>query len=521
MHLLVGDQAVAGAIIGNPTFKGLNGSFDRATYNSILAQNRFSEPQYEAMVRRDLERSFLTDAVIAGAAPPPLLVETLYKTRNEKRTADGVLLKLDAAGDIPKPSDAELGEFYEQHQEAFRVPEYRGFAVLSMTADDIAPSIEVPEAKLREEYQNRLEEFGKPERRQVEQIFVPDEEKAKQVESELAAGKDFAGVAKEVAGQDAAATALGWVKRDELPPELGEAVYQLAEGKVSEPVHSALGWHVLRVTAIEPGSTRPFEEVKDKVKAEVAHEQAADELYKVSNEVDDALAGGASLEDVAAKFKAKLTKLEAVDPNGRDPEGKPVQVPVAQREVLRTAFDTEKGQASRLQETKDGAFYVVRVDKVEPTTVKPLAEVKDKAEQLWERDKRTQAVEKQAQELAAAVGPEKPLTAVAAEKNLQIVPVGPVGRNDAAKEGLPPALVARLFEAKQGDAVVGQAADGFYVAQLKTIDRPDPGADADGMAQLKQQLANGGHGDLLAEFNEGLRHRFPVDVREDEINRLF
>jgi peptidyl-prolyl cis-trans isomerase D len=521
LHLLIGDQAVANAIFANPTFQGPGGTFDRARYNAILSQNRLSEPQYEAMVRRDLERGFLTDAVTAGAAPPPLLVSTLYRTRNEKRTADGVLIKLDSVGDIPKPTDDDLAQYYEQHQEAFRVPEYRGFTLLSMTPDDLADTIEVPEAKLREEYQNRLDEFRTPERRQVEQIFVTDEDKAKQAEAALQQGKDFAEVATEVAGQDEAATKLGWVKRDDLPPELADAVFGIEQGKTSEPVHDALGWHVMRVTAIEPGTTQSFDEVKDKVKAAVAHDQAADELYKVSNEVDDALAGGASLEDVAQKFKAKLTKLDAVDPSGRDPEGKPVQIPVAQREVLRTAFDTESGQTSRLQETKDGAFYVVRVDKVDPTHVKPLADVKDKAEQLWTHDQRSAAAEKQAQDLAAEVGPDRPLEAIAKEKGLQIVPVGPVGRNGAAQANLPPVLVSRLFEAKQGAAVVGGNNDGFYVAQLKSIDQPDPEADSAGVEQLKQQLAGGVHGDVLAEYTEGLRRRFPVEIRQDEISRLF
>jgi peptidyl-prolyl cis-trans isomerase D len=390
-----------------------------------------------------------------------------------------------------------------------------------MTPDDLAGTIDVPEAKLRDEYQNRLNEFRTPERRQVEQIFVTDEDKAKAAEAALAEGKDFTEVAKDVAGQDEAATKLGWVKRDELPPELGDAVFGLEQGKTSEPVHDALGWHVLRVTAIEPETTQSFDEVKDKLKSEVAHDQAADELYQVSNQVDDALAGGASLEDVAQKFKAKLTKVDAVDPSGRDLEGKPVQIPVAPREALHTAFDTESGQTSRLQETKDGAFYVVRVDKVEPTHIKPLADAKDKAEQLWTHDRRSAAAEKQAQELAAAVGPEKTLDAIAREKGLKIAPIGPIGRNGAAQEGLPPVLVSRLFEAKPGAAVVGGGNDGFYAAQLKSVDQPDPAADSAAVAQLKQQLDGGEHGDVLAEYTEGLRRRFPVEIKQDEISRLF
>ena len=57
----------------------------------------------------------------------------------------------------------------------------------------------MPEDKLKQEYEARKSEFDTPEQRQLQQMLLPDEAKAKDAEAQLAAGKDFAAVAKSVA----------------------------------------------------------------------------------------------------------------------------------------------------------------------------------------------------------------------------------------------------------------------------------------------------------------------------------
>src|SRR5204862_78410 len=83
---------------------------------------------------------------------------------------------------------------------------------------------------------------------------------------------------------------------------------------------------------------------------------------------------GASLPDLAAKFGLKLATIAATDTNGRDPDGKPVQIPVAPNEVMKTVFGTDQGQSSRMIDTPEGAIFAVHVDKVTPPQVRPFAE---------------------------------------------------------------------------------------------------------------------------------------------------
>jgi peptidyl-prolyl cis-trans isomerase D len=519
LKLLVDDQVVRDNIVANPAFHNSTGAFDRNLFTNILAQNQLTEDRYVALLRRDIARNNLTSAVAGGAVAPVPLIEALFRARNEKRIADTVLIANSKVTGIAEPTDAELQDFYGKHEDLFRAPEYRGFTVLLMRPEDIADSIEVPESKIRDEYQSRLDEFQTPDRRQLEQILVPDEAKAKEVETELAAGKDFATVAKEVANQGSDTVELGWVKRDELPPELADATFALKQGEVGKPTQSPLGWHIIKVIGVENGSTKPFEEVRDQLRKDVAREMAADELYKRSNEIEDALAGGATLDQVAEKFALKPTKIAAVDLDGKDPTGAPVALPNGD-EILRVAFNTDQGQTTRMNETKDNGYFILRVDSVQPSTIKPLAEVRDRAKELFLADKQNAAAETEAKAIAGAVTAEKPLTAIAAEKQLTVTTTPAVTRRDSAQAKLPASAVAKMFDIKPGEAAATSGPEGWYVVQLKSIEPADPKTDEAAVKQVTEQLTDAMRGDILGEFEKALRNRYPVTIRQQEIDRL-
>src|SRR5262249_39275539 len=145
--------------------------------------------------------------------------------------------------------------YYQQHQDAFQAPELRDFSVGLLLIDDLAQGIKVPDDKLQEAYQARIDEFHAPEQRHLEQILAPSEDKAKEAESELAAGKDFATVAHDVAGASPETVDLGFFKHSDLPPQLADVAFALKQGEISQPVQSTYGWHILRVSEIKPEET--------------------------------------------------------------------------------------------------------------------------------------------------------------------------------------------------------------------------------------------------------------------------
>jgi peptidyl-prolyl cis-trans isomerase D len=522
LQLVASDEVLRAAIVQNPNFRGPNGVFDRTAFNMVLAANHLTEEQYLTQLRREIPRADLLRAVSGGATAPPALVDRLYRYREEERVADIVSLPASGAADIGQPSAAELAAFYDAHKDMFRAPEYRTLTIESLSPSELAQHIAVPEAKLEEEYAERQGEFVLPERRDIEQILAPSEAKAKAAQAALAAGKDWREVATTIAGQNPDTIDLGLMTRAELPQELAGPAFALPLNKPSAPIESTLGWHILRVTRIAPPATETFAEAKAKLAAKVAHDEAVDRIYKIADHLDDALAGGASLEEAGKKFGLTKTVVAAIDENGRGPDGKEPPLPIAPDEAAKLAFATDEGQISRVTETNDNTLYVLRTDKVIPPSIRPLAAVKPQATAAWQAEKRAAAVAKEAAALAQSVTPGTRLVTAANAKGLKVATSPPLLRSGSTGTPVPPALVAKLFAVKPGGVVTATDATGAYVAQLDTIQNPDNGPAAKAAkAQLEQELSAEMQLDLGVEFTRGLREHFPVEIHHQVLDQMF
>jgi peptidyl-prolyl cis-trans isomerase D len=520
LQLDISDDVIRTEILADPMFKGQNGTFDRGAFNALLAANHMTEGQYAEQMRQDIARRDLVRAVTGGVVPPQAMVDRIYRYRNEKRIADIVALPDAGAGDVGQPTGAELTKFYDAHQDLFRAPEYRAFTMASLTPSDLARKIVVPEDRLKKEYDQRQDEFVLPERRDVQQILTSSEGQAKAVEAALAAGKDFKEVATTIAGQDPSTIDLGLMARAEMPQALAQVAFSLPLDKPGAAVQSPLGWHILRVVRIEPSKTQTFDEAKTKLQADIAHDEAADKLYKIADHVEDELAGGADIEAAAAKFGMQKTTIAAVDEHGHGRDDKPVTLPVSPSEALKLAFATEEGRTSRVTQTSDGSIFVLRVTKITPPAVRPLAEVKDKAIAAWLAEKRRDVVAKEAEALAAAAKSGTQLSALAAEKGLKMTTSPPLLRRSEGADGVPPALVAKLFAVKPGAIVTGADPTGSYVAQLTAVQEP-PATTKTATAELSREIGAGLQSDLGEEFTRALRTHFPVEIQHGALDRLF
>ncbi|PWK07896.1 peptidylprolyl isomerase [Tumebacillus permanentifrigoris] len=96
----------------------------------------------------------------------------------------------------------------------------------------------------------------------VSHILVASEEEAKKVKDRLAQGEDFAKVAKEVSIDPTAKLNGGTMANvtfDSFEQDFRQAAAQAPVGQLSDPVHTAYGWHILRV---DKRSNPKFEDVK-------------------------------------------------------------------------------------------------------------------------------------------------------------------------------------------------------------------------------------------------------------------
>ncbi|SMH60152.1 peptidylprolyl isomerase [Azospirillum agricola] len=515
----VGPDVVKLRIADEPAFRNPQGQFDPNLFRSVLRNNQLTEEGYVAVVTRETARELVAGAVNAGVAAPKPLVQALYRFRGETRVAELVTLPNAAVGDVGVPDDAEITKSYEDHQVRFTAPEYRALTVAQLSPDALAKDIKIEDDQLRAAYDERSAEFGTPEKRTVQMVVVDDEAKAKAI-AEAAKTRSLTDAAKEAGIEP---LTLDNIARAELP-ELGDAAFALEQGKPSEAIKSALGWHVLAVTGIQAGSTRSFEEVRDQLRAELQKEKALDAVFSIANRAEDQLASGASLDEVAQAQGLVVTKVAAIDSTGKAPDGKEAAPNLpALKALLPTAFQLRSGAASNLTEGQGSVFTAVRVDSVIPAAVRPLAEVRDQVIADWQAAKRAELAAKKAEDIAAKLkqGAEQAAQTVATDAGASFAMTTPFTRDARSVEGLPGDLVRKLFDAKPGDVVSGASADAQVVARLKEVIAANPAADAAALGPIESTITQGIESDLMAQFGNALRGHYPVQIHRQRIDQFF
>jgi peptidyl-prolyl cis-trans isomerase D len=520
MGLVVPEDALRTLVTEDPIFQ-TGGQFDRSRFDQLLRASGLSEEAYLASLRQQVVRQALTGSIAGPVEAPAQLVDAIYRHRNEKRRGHYVAVPIASITDVPEPTAEELAQFHEAHQAQFTAPEYRSLTFVTLAPEDLLDEIEVSDEEVEAAYQSRIEEFRTPERRTVEQLLAPGAAPLEQAAERIAAGATLEQVAGEI--EDLSVEQLGAVGRGDLPAAFEEAIFALAEGEVSQPVESAFGWHLFRVSKIEPEHTVPFAEAREQLARELALQQANDRLPDFAAQLDDDLAAGTELKEAARALGLETVSVPAVDATGKDPEGKPVETLPPWPEFMQVALETGAGETSLLEETDAGGYFVVQVDEVTAPRLKPVEEVREQLVEAWQAQRRRELARERAEEIRARLADGAALDELIADTGFENKPIEPVQRDAAGSDqGINRAVVQALFATAPGKTAeeVVQLNDGFAVVATDEVIPADPAADPEGLEQLARELEGDMRSDLVVQFEAELRREYPIEIDGAAINRL-
>jgi peptidyl-prolyl cis-trans isomerase D len=520
LGLNAGEEEIRQAIFNDQRFRGIGDRFDRNRFRQYLAQEGMPEAAFIATTRDQIIRGQVAGALGAATTVPKILQETLFKYRNEKRVAEIVSIRFGKISEIAAPSDSELVKFHKENPGLFAAPEYRQVVSIYLDPDAMAKGQSPSENRIKEEFEDRRPSLAVPERRTVEQTLLPDEEKAKKLLQEIKSGKSFADTVKDATGN--LPISLGALSKLEMPDQaIGAAAFALTQGTMSEPIKSPLGWHILQVTKIVPGIEPELKDHRKRIITELAREMAVDEIIKLTGKLDDTLAGGARIEDASSTIGVKILKIDAVDREGRDPKGKPVKSLPKSPAFLERVFTAGVGENTNVEETRDSAFFVLRVDNITAPALRPLKDVRAKAIEEWKKKNIQSATRKLADKLQNAAKAAASLRRAAKSNRRKIVTSKPFTRfirepgSRVSNE-----LSTALFGAKKGDIVVGATPTGFAVASLKEIIPADPKKNQADARNLKEQLRSALTTDALSQYLAALRQQYKVDINRTALDSI-
>lgn len=523
------DSAAAdlGMIVGDPSLverirKQFGGTIDPAKFQNILRNNGLSEEQFLAQLRGQIIRTQYMESLTGPVRAPSQLAERLYRWRQEKRDADWFNIPVDPKSRVPSPSVNVLEAYYNANQAAYKAPQYRAARFVYLDPAVMAKGITISEEKLKTAYTDRLSRLSVPERRTVQQMLLPDRATAEKAQARLRAGEGFIAVAKELANQDDSSTRMGTVTKDDLPGELAETVFKLAKGAVSEPVEGPFGLQLLKITGIVPGKTPTLSAIRKTLATDIANEEAIDTVNEQATKLEEAIGGGAKLGDAARELGLTTRTVDALDAQGRDKNDRPVKkLPGAP--FLKTLFETGKGEASLLTESANNTFFIVHVDSIIPSRVRPFKAVRGQVTEDWKQAERWKTARAKGKTFVERLNAGGKIADIAKKSGYKLRKSGTFTRmGEGLTSGMAPALTAELSDiTSTGGAATADGRGGVNVAQLKKISKATPGSDRKGVDAVAKTLRAGIAGDVAGQLDKALRERHDVSINQRVLKNYF
>jgi peptidyl-prolyl cis-trans isomerase D len=507
--LSVGDEAVSEQILAIPAFQGVDGNFDRQAYQFTLESSGLTVAEFEERIRTETAANLVQSAVAAGVILPPVFTERLYAYAREARNVTWARLgPEDLETIVPEPTEEELVAFHEANPELFTAPETKAITYAWLTPDMLLATIAPDEDALRAVYDERIEEFVQPERRLVERLVFPDEAAAQAAKAGIDAGEvDFEALVAE-RGLELPDVDLGDVTEAELGAA-GAAIFALAEPGVAGPAPSSLGPALFRVNAILAPRNITFEEAREDLLPEVQMDRARRAISDMVDDLDDRLAGGATIEDMASETDMELGQI---DFTAETDEG--IAAYASFREAAAAA---QPDDFAEIVEIPEGGVFALRVDEVRPPTLQPLDEVREAAVAAWKAEETERLMADEAGVVAESIRGGREMAAVR-------LPLGTERgmTREMFVEGTPADFVAQVFEMDAGEIRVISDATGAWIVRLDLVTEADQNSpEAQALKTIfGQQGTQALATDVLQAFTQALIATKGVEVNQAAINAV-
>lgn len=509
----VGDVNVSRTVASYPAFSGPTGNFDMDTYRFQLQNLGLSPAEFEVTVRLDAARGILQAATASGVQTPAALRAALIDHFARRHAfALFTLTEADLPGPVAAPTESEIADFHAANLARFTAPETRHLSYAWITPAMVRTTIEVDEASILALYQERINEFVQPERRLVERLVFGSQTDAQAAMDRLTAGAiDFDGLVVE-RGLSLEDADMGDVSRADLGAA-GEAVFALTDpGLVAGPLMTSLGPAIFRMNAILNAQETPFEEARETLHDELAADRARRLIADQQEEFDDLLAGGASLEDLAAETAMALGTIDwSTDLN----EGI-----AAYSEFGTAAAAVTADGFPELLTLSDGGLFALRLDSITPPAPRPLSEVRAQVT----AEARAQAVGVALMALATELSAQlaaQGIDAFAEDRGIAPESFEDVTRLDRLPQ-VPAAMLDSLFSAATGTPVVQATGSGVLLALVQGSQPADEG-DAQTRrltGVIDERIGSGLAQDVFGYFARALQAESGISLNQAAIDAV-
>ena len=417
-------------------------------------------------------------------------------------------------------SDGKLWRIYKDQRDSVRITS------LPIWPSSIQDSSTFTDAQLSTYVSKHADEFKRPAvafLRFVAQPRVPEtadtavaRAQVARVRNELTRGTKFEDVAKRESsdtGSGKNGGDLGWVKRNEnaFDPKFMAAARALQPGRLSQPVLTQFGYHLIRVDSVK-GDSLKLRHILIPIALQGGHlnyvEARADTLERIAAERNDPTA----LDSAARRLGLPISPTYRLSQGERLTLGS-----YAIPDVSIWAFETSPGETSPVIEGAR-AYYVFRLDSVVPEGVPPLAQIRDRVRALYSVEHRRAAAKRRADSLAAALKDLPNLASAAAAKGVQVQTFGPFTRLQAPSylAGEPVVVGASFGLRVRERSGVLAGENGYFIIESQGQKLADSTAWLAQRDNQRKQLLNAVRQARIQQYVQALRAKAKIVDRRSE-----
>jgi peptidyl-prolyl cis-trans isomerase D len=508
----------------NKAFRDENDKFDNEKFKNFLAQKGFDEEKYVKEVANELSANIVIQSLTMSAPIDYDFAIELEKFNQQKRVADIVSITTKNLPIYEKITDQEIEKFYNDNKQSYTVPELRKVSYVKISTADFNNKFEITDSEIKNEYENNKEKYSSPELRDIYHVVFEKKEQAEEFIQKFKASEDktkaqqnFANLAKELAKKNLKEITLNKTSQSQLTSELSIPVFQLLTNEVSNPIQSSLGYHVVLLNKIYQSALKPLEQVQKEIFTKISNEKKEKFVEQKINEINDTFLTSNSLSDALKKLnlKSSINSL-TIDSSGRNDKGQTIFEILNLNNFSENAFLLKENQISKLTSLSSNEFYTIQLEKILPSRIRNLDEVKDQLKAIIQDKKNMTALN----DLVKKINEELKSSSIESiiskyqlkvQRN-QILPRNIVNsENEYVKNKLLDELFA-LKEIGKFTSTVPTRNNEFFIAILKDIKKSS--FNQDEILSVKKKIVDGFFNDIIKEYSNYLQKKYPVKVNE-------
>lgn len=385
-------------IISYPVFQKEGKFIGFEEYKKILEWNRTSISEFEESLRKEILLNKVIKVITAGITYTPEELWKNYKHNNESAEFEYVILEIEKFEYDVEPSESEIQDFFENNKTQYKIPEKREGIYSFFETEKLKNEIELAEGEIKKYYEENISQFKEPEKVKVSRIYLAFENKEKElviakaqdILERLKAGEDFSYLAKDHSMDEKAEEGGDWGFNEwkQLTSEEQKQIEKVSEGEDSEIIELEDGISILRVTEKTPAATKSLEEVTDKIKTILKDSKARELAEERVSRLEKNARKEKSLDSAAQRYGFKIKKTELLK------EGESIENIDSSGIISTRLFQLKEKEISSSIHTYQGVG-IVQLQKVEPSRLANLDEVKDEVKEEFKTlKKKEKALEK-------------------------------------------------------------------------------------------------------------------------------